>query len=143
MKEEYNNSKFPNENERYFYISSDGTIQYTIFDSYHIPDKNRILIGNFFKTKEEAEKASEKLKLIEEIRMWRVENDPDSFKLDWQNFQQNKYNIYERRSFYFPPKLEVGGTCSARDFCQIYFSSERTAKDALEHFGDRLNLLLN
>ncbi len=51
-----------NQDERYCFISSSGQVNYTVEISDGL-DKALYEIGNYFKTKEEAEKAVEKIKI--------------------------------------------------------------------------------
>ena len=79
----------PNEGNNYYCISYYGQVN----DSVYIPtvDSEQYKLGNCFKTKEEAEFALEKQKLITEIKRYIAENDSD--KLDFNNPIQPKYYL--------------------------------------------------
>jgi hypothetical protein len=102
-------------------------------------DQERFAIGNYFQSKELAQKHIDKLKLLEEIKQWRGKHDPESFKLSSPlagecryelvyNTESNKWDDYEMSDYKNP--------------LAIYFSSYWKLTDCVEYFGNRLNLLL-
>ena len=124
----------PKEKEKYFYIedcmgvSDDRNVQAPI-------DYCRFNIGNFFKTKIEAEHILEKLKVIHELQKFAYENNEG--EIDWNNFSQNKfYLIYDSGAekiciYYY--------SYSKNNPFNIYFTSFDIAKKAIETIGaDRI-----
>ena len=82
----------PNEGYTYYYINSIGAATKTTYNSSKfVGDIKHYKIGNCFKTREEAEFALEKQKLITEIKRYIAENDSD--KLDFNNPIQPKYYL--------------------------------------------------
>lgn len=121
----------PKEKEKYFYIedcmgvSDDRNVQAPI-------DYCRFNIGNFFKTKIEAEHILEKLKVIHELQKFAYENNEG--EIDWKNFNQCKYYlVYDTKD----EDLYVDYTayCKREPF-NIYFTSFKIAKRAIEAVGE-------
>ena len=121
----------PKEKEKYFYIedcmgvSDDRNVQAPI-------DYCRFNIGNFFKTKIEAEHILEKLKVIHELQKFAYENNEG--EIDWKNFNQCKYYlVYDTKD----EDLYVDYTiyCKSEPF-NIYFTSSKIAKRAIEEIGE-------
>ena len=121
----------PKEKEKYFYIedcmgvSDDRNVQAPI-------DYCRFNIGNFFKTKIEAEHILEKLKVIHELQKFAYENNEG--EIDWKNFNQCKYKIFydaEDEDLYVDYSIQ----CESEPF-GIYFTSFKIAKRAIEAVGE-------
>lgn len=121
----------PKEKEKYFYIedcmgvSDDRNVQAPI-------DYCRFNIGNFFKTKIEAEHILEKLKVIHELQKFAYENNEG--EIDWKNFNQCKYKIFydaEDEDLYVDYSIQ----CESEPF-GIYFTSSKIAKRAIEAVGE-------
>ena len=121
----------PKKKEKYFYIedcmgvSDDRNVQAPI-------DYCRFNIGNFFKTKIEAEHILEKLKVIHELQKFAYENNEG--EIDWKNFNQCKYYlVYDTKD----EELYVDYTayCKREPF-NIYFTSSKIAKRAIEEIGE-------
>ena len=121
----------PKEKEKYFYIedcmgvSDDRNVQAPI-------DYCRFNIGNFFKTKIEAEHMLEKLKVIHELQKFAYENNEG--EIDWKNFNQCKYKIFydaEDGDLY----VDYSVQCESEPF-NIYFTSFKIAKNAIEAVGE-------
>lgn len=133
-------SWIPIEGESFYYIAS----RQAYLTSYKNGDDpwplGHLEQGNYFQTKELAQRELERLKLLEKIKRWKIENDPDSFKLGWRNFKQQKYQLgYDcvaqrwRGDLYWLWTTTPGA---------IYFSSENAANACIKYFGGRLHLLL-
>ena len=121
----------PKEKEKYFYIedcmgvSDDRNVQAPI-------DYCRFNIGNFFKTKIEAEHILEKLKVIHELQKFAYENNEG--EIDWKNFNQCKYYLVydtEDEDLYVDYSIQ----CESEPF-GIYFTSFKIAKRAIEAVGE-------
>ena len=121
----------PKEKEKYFYIedcmgvSDDRNVQAPI-------DYCRFNIGNFFKTKIEAEHILEKLKVIHELQKFAYENNEG--EIDWKNFNQCKYYLVydtEDEELY----VDYAVYCKSEPF-NIYFTSSKIAKKAIEAVGE-------
>lgn len=66
---ESENEDIPKIGDVYYYIDDTGNINSSIYQM-TIEDEDRIKIGNYFKTKEEAEFESERLKVIAEMKKY-------------------------------------------------------------------------
>jgi len=121
----------PKKGERYCYYNSEGAIYEINYDEDSI-DKNRLALGNCFKTKKEAEHMVEKLKIIKELRDFALENNEE--EIDWNNLSQRKYVI-----IYDPEDQNVDVYCYWRTQYipfNIHFTSEEIARKAIETVGE-------
>ena len=73
--------------ERYWYVQDDGGVAETC-DIWAGIDDEHYEFGNYFKTEEEAQKASDWLKAFAVLR-----DDTKGFKPDWENDEQNKWCV--------------------------------------------------
>lgn len=124
----------PKEKELYFYYDSEGLIYESISSGGSI-DKNRLEFGNCFKTRKEAKHMVEKLKVINELKNFALENNEE--EIDWNNLSQRKYVI-----IYDPEDQNVDVYCYWRAQYipfNIHFTSEKIAQKAIETIGvDRI-----
>lgn len=126
-----NKSWKPGWGERYYTISNDGTL-INLLCTNDNTDERTFTIGNCFKTKEEAEFALEKQKVITELKRFALEN--NECELDWNNEYHKFYLYYD----YKTGKIAVVSNMSWKTL-SVYFSSEIIAKEAIEKIGrDRL-----
>lgn len=91
-------------------------------------DKNRLSIGNVFLTKENAEFAIERLKVIAELKKYAKEFSDE----EWQNQSIVKHYIrYDSQScrVYVMVSFFVKGT-------ELYFETKEKAKEAIEAVGE-------
>lgn len=98
-------------------------------------DQARLKRGNVYLTEEAVIRADDKRILLKELR------DFAGFEPDWSNRMQEKYCL--TYSHY-----DAGGWRWLRSFSSRYgdwpvFKTEGHAAKAIEHFGDRLDLLLS
>lgn len=121
----------PENDEKYYYAYSMGGV-YSDYWTGSLEDKNRYLIGNCFKTKEDAEFAIEKLKVVAELKRFAEEN--NECAIDWNDIQ-DKHIIYLN--------CATGELCLAKKYSNNYgnivFTSEEIARQAIKTIGeDRL-----
>lgn len=117
----------PEENETYYYSYSYGNIDEDTWDSTN-KDRNRYALGNCFKTKEEAEFALERQKVIMELKRFALEHNEK--EIDWNDSKQKKYflsyqhdkNIIDYYYYY--------------QSCSIYFTSIEIARAAIQEIGE-------
>ena len=123
----------PKEKELYFYIISNGDIEFSYYKNKSINDKSRICnIGNFFKTDEEAKHMVEKLKVIKELRDFALENNNE--KIDWRDKCTGKYFItYD----FYDEEISIA-SYTFRNFLpfEIYFTSKEIAQKAIKKIGE-------
>lgn len=120
----------PKKDEKYYFITAyeyDVCVMDDMNDEV-IVDDNRINMGNYFKTKEEAEHMVEKLKVIHELQKFAYEN--NERENDWNNFSQTKfYLIYDSEVNNI---LVDYSSCTRTNPFNIYFTSFKIAKRAIE-----------
>ena len=123
----------PKEKELYFYIISNGDIEFSYYKNKSINDKSRICnIGNFFKTDEEAKHMVEKLRVIKELGDFALENNEE--EIDWENRGEANYLItynyackeLETAYYYYTQYIPFN----------IYFTSREVARKAIETIGE-------
>lgn len=122
----------PKEKELYFYITSNGDIEFSYYKNKSINDKRRVYsIGNYFKTDEEAEHMVEKLKIIKELQDLAFKD--SNKKIIWDDYNQDKYFIsYDWLNL----EIFIGTTEreSSSPF-QTYFISKKACEEAITIIG--------
>ena len=120
----------PKNGELYCSCSWNGKV-YSYCWSNDFFDEKNYLIGNCFKTKEEAENAVERLKIRAELQRYADEHNDKL--IDWKDARQEKW------SFYFTCEDKQFGFCFnfiSKDAFQIYFSSKKIAQAAVQSVGE-------
>lgn len=123
----------PEKDEKYYYSYSYGSIEQ---DTYHDNNvdtyvhKNRYAIGNCFKTREEAEFAIERQKVITELKRYAMEHNEE--KIDWNNGKQIKYSL----SYQHNKNMILIDCCYSSQCCSIFFTSEEIAIAAIKEIGE-------
>ena len=119
----------PEENETYYYSYSDGHIEKTTCDNRNMY-KNRYAIGNCFKTKEEAEFALERQKVITELKRFALEHNEKD--IDWSNIEQRKCFL----SYQHDKNIIFIDFYYSVQIYNIYFTSEEIAQAAIKEIGE-------
>lgn len=121
----------PEENEKYYYLYSYGKIDEDTWDNTNT-DRIRYEIGNCFKTKEEAEFALERQKVIMELKRFALEHNEK--EIDWSNRCQNKYFLYFNHD---KNRIMISYYYIYQYICEpIYFTSEKIAQQAIKEIGE-------
>lgn len=125
----------PEENEKYYYSYSYGSIEFDIFHNSNASGtylhEERYAIGNCFKTKEEAEFALEKQKVIMELKRFLLEHNEE--EIDWSNINQYKYYLYFN---HYENRICISA-CTYYTYTQcIYFTSSEIAQAAIKEIGE-------
>ena len=130
--EECDNKVFkPNKfGEKYYTISTKGKIGSYSFCNDDF-DKEIIDFGNFFKTKEEAERKCFEIRLHRKLELFALENNDTEIDL---NTHSEKYII----SYRIDGNIFIDKVYSFKDLGQVYFTSKEIAEKALETFKDDL-----
>ena len=117
--------------EHYYYINSVVTTDDDIEDDYDA-DIDRYNTGNYFKTREQAEKQLKKLKIYMQLKdlALRLNNGE---KIDWDNGEQNKYKIYYNCGY---DKLSYDAWSTIQELGAIYCLDINFYKEALEEIGE-------
>ena len=120
----------PEEEKQYYCIEAGGKIKNFKYISAF--DKFNYTMGNCFKTREEAEFALERLKVIAEMKHYIAEH--DDVELDWNSCEQEKYYIlyyYDTDSIdidYFRQTQFVDNS--------LYASSEEILENMIKEIGE-------
>lgn len=111
----------------YFYLFNTGTIENAVWSCHQIDD-DRLFIGNVFLTKEDAKFASERLKVIAELKKYAKEFSDE----EWMNQSIVKHFImfdYEDHA------INIGYVLSTK-ISDIYFESEEKAQEVIKWVGE-------
>lgn len=125
----------PEDNEKYYYGYSDGSVSHDIFHHYNVTGayvhENRYAIGNCFKTREEAKFAIERLKVIADLKRFALEHNEG--EIDWSNRCQNKHFLY----FNHDKNRTCISACTYSQYAQcIYYTSIEIARAAIQEIGE-------
>lgn len=126
-----NNRWRANDGEKYYFIYSDGTIDWSIDTNDEISVKHYDL-GNYFQTKEEAEKVVEKIKIYTQLKdlALRLNNGEE---IDWENDNQLKHFIcYDSRY----KKIYTTFNYYSKELGQIYCLDENFLYIAKQEIGE-------
>ena len=116
--------------EKYYAISTNGEINTYIFYNDNV-NKEIISFGNYFKTKEEAERKSFEIGLHRQLELFALENNDTD--INW-NDSSEKYMInYNKDKGIF-----IDRVYTLKIFGQVYFTSKEIAEKALETFRHEL-----
>ena len=103
------------QNEKYWYISSDSIVNH-MMEMNDDQDDGSYEIGNYFRTKEEAEKAVEKIKIYTQLKDLALRLNKGEM-IRWNDLKQSKYSI--TRDVEFNELVGVSMYCY-QDIGQIY-----------------------
>ena len=118
-----------NQNEKYWYISSDSIVNHTM-EMNDDQDDGSYEIGNYFRTEEEAEKAVEKIKIYMQLKDLALRLNKGK-KIDRTNSNQYKYHIY-----YEPGGLATADAYCYQDLGQIYCTNSDFLEIAKQEIGE-------
>lgn len=114
----------------YYYITPCDDVTYS-FDSMCLYDEQCYKFGNYFKTKEEAEFARKKRLIYQQLKDYALGHNIEEF--DWSNVNQFKWSIKYDNKY---KRIMYSWTRHLIDLNQIYFSSEKIARDAVKEIGE-------
>lgn len=115
----------PNCEDEYYCVLSDGNVCPVMYRGLEV-GIDRLSIGNYFKTKEEAEFMVENLKVIEELKEF-------AFEPNWENSNQKKWYL----SYYHDSgKIGIYYAFGAERMNEIYFVTHGECKKAIETVGE-------
>ena len=116
--------------EKYYTISTKGKIGSYSFCNDDF-DKEITDFGNYFKTKEEAERKCFEIRLHRKLELFALENNDAEIDL---NVHSEKYII----SYRIDGNIFIDKVYSFKDLGQVYFTSKEIAEKALETFRHEL-----
>lgn len=116
----------PKKYDEYYIITGYGEIH---SDTWHDSNHNELVysIGNCFRTKEEAEFAVERLKVIAEMKRIAAKDDD----VEWDGYLCHYFVFYDERT----STLNIG-TNSWCKYTFIYFASEERVQEAIDTIGE-------
>ena len=116
--------------EKYYSISTNGEIDLYNFCNDNV-DKELIDFGNYFKTKEEAERKYFEIRLHRQLELFALEN--NDTEINW-NDSSEKYMINCNKD----KGIFIDRVYTLKIFGQVYFTSKEIAEKALETFKNDL-----
>lgn len=120
----------PREGELYFYINSNGEIEYRYYKNRNINDKRRICnIGNYFKTDEEADHMVEKLKVIKELK------ELSNIKFNMSDYLKKNKIYYIAYDFTQNRIVPLFDNISRNIPFNVYFSTKEDCEKAITKIG--------
>ena len=131
---------YPEEEESVYFIRRGTQVIYdTRFWSNSFIDKNMFEMGEYFKTKKEAEQHLKECKLLFRIKQWAKEKNK-GWKPNWKDEDEEKYYIDLDRC---EGTVESGYTWSFDKISKLpYFRTLKTAEECIELFGDEIKEVL-
>lgn len=125
----------PKDGDKYWFVTTYGTVaSSTRCEEEPTFYNGRISIGNVFRTREEAERHLERLKVLQELRVL-----AKGFKPDWGDVNQYKLRLHFCHT---SKKWNLVTNTVIQSLGAIYFRTEADAQTAIDTLGDRLNVLL-
>ena len=133
-KAEAENDVWPKDGDEYYLIGSCGEINSYPFSSKNSVDTMRLVIGNCYKTKEEAEQAVEKMKVMAELKRLADKSWKEAgIEIDWSNDNTPKYYVRDSPNESY---LFIDNNYSIKNINDFYFHSEEKAKEAIDKIGE-------
>lgn len=123
---EYNKKWKPQYGDKYYTISTRGTIDFDNFVTGNSTDENRLLLGNVFETEEDAKKMVAKLKIINRLR--------ELSNVKFNNCDKEKYVIFYDSTY---NKIEITNHMCVRELpFEVYFKTREDCQKAIDTIGE-------
>lgn len=119
--EEQEEKKFPQHDDKFYFIDEDGDVLYGRYDEDVTEDNRKENIGNCFRTREKAEFEIERLKVLKELKEFS------------KKFGLGERNYYLAR---FKDNEITTGSNFAMQYDVIYFESKEKVEEAIEAVGE-------
>lgn len=120
----------PSFGEVYYYINSNGEIDFSYYSDRTINDKRRVYsIGNFFKTDEEADHMVEKLKVIKELK------ELSNIKFNMSDYLKNNKIYYIAYDFTQNRIVPLFNNIYRNIPFNVYFSTKEDCEEAITKIG--------
>lgn len=130
------NAKLEADDNKYWTVGGSGEIT-NLSDYSDNFDRFKKNIGNYFKTKKEAEDYLENLKVKTEIKKIAKELNGDR-KINWRDEDQFKYYL-----FYYYTSIGMGNTCLLKQEGTTYCLDENFKEECISRIGkERLEIYL-
>ena len=132
--EKAENDVWLKDGDRYWYTNSLGGYAVNTFSKSSNVDAMRIAIGNCYETKEEAEQAVEKMKVMTELKRLADKSWKEAgAEIDWSDNSITKYFVRYDIEY---DSVFVDSNCSVKNINEFYFHSEQKAKEAIDKIGE-------
>ena len=117
----------PKLGEEYYLILRTGKVNMYEFSNDNT-DKKLINFGNYFKTKEEAERKSFEIRLHRQLELFALEN--NETEIDWNDGSEKYMITYNTKDM----GIYINDAYTLKDFGQVYFTSKEIAEKAIKAF---------
>ena len=124
----------PEKGEEFYWVDSLGGVYKGTYSG-HSNDHHRKNIGNYFKTRADAERHVKKLQVTQRLREL-----AGGFKPDWSGDSQTKYCICKN---YNTGKVDFGWVHQASYAGTVYFETRESVQNAIKIIGDDLHVLFD
>ena len=114
----------PDIGDKYYFVTHKGETSWYI-NSNSTTDKQLINTNSCFKTLKEAERKAFELKLMNDLKVFAQENNEDDIDWSKSNYKYFLYCNCEHNEIF------IGSANTYKQIGQIYFTSERVAREAL------------
>lgn len=125
LKELENKKWKPKYNDKYYCINCYGQVQFEFMDNC---DDKLFSIGNYFKTREEAEFEVERLKVLEELKEFSYDFSDE----EWKDDDIAKFSMYYDYDY---SEIDIR-THTAWKYDLIYFKIREDAQKAIDKIGE-------
>lgn len=133
-KAEAENDVWPKCGDRYWYTNSLGGYAVNTFSKSSNVDAIRIAIGNCYETKEEAEQAVEKMKVMTELKRLADKSWKETgAEINWSDENTSKYCV--RYNMEYDVAIIVDNY-TVKNINDIYFHSAEKAREAIDKIGE-------
>lgn len=125
----------PKDDEKIFIVSGNGNVESFHFCESYNWNKGYLKMGNYFKTKEEAAKVAEKVKIYTQLK--RLAEEINTEPIDWKGMKHNKTAISYNHNIGALEQVTLGWT---QEIGQIYCTNLDFLEIAKKRIGEE-NLL--
>ena len=133
-KAEAENEALPKDGDEYWYIISLGDYVVDTFSKSNNFDAMRIAIGNCYKTKEEAEQAVEKMKVMTELKRLADKSWKEAgVEIDWPDENTAKYLVRYNMEY---DAVIIDWNSVIKNINDFYFHSGEKAREAIDKIGE-------
>ena len=122
----------PKDGEEYFFVNND-FLSHSFCNMNDNVDNYNFEIGNYFRTKERAEQAAKKMRLLLRLEQLHDMLCPD-YVPDWENYGQ-KFLVYFNHA---ENRWHIGASNAFELRCATYFDTEENAEKAAEILNKEL-----
>lgn len=119
----------PKSNDTYYCLVSTGEVECTSYSQNHRSDEDRVILGNCFETKEEADHMVEKLKVIKELK------ELSNIKFNMSDYLKNNKIYYIAYDFTQNRIVPLFDNISRNIPFNVYFSTKEDCEKAITKIG--------